>query len=138
MVEVKLTREIAASSDAVWAVLEDFGNLSWIGMADSVEVIGEGIGQIRRINMEGMDPIDEKLESMDVGAKTLSYSIVKNQVIPFEDYLAKVRVEGVGDSATVYWTSTFDECDMPAADAQALIEGSYNMLLDGLTAAASA
>lgn len=135
MVEVNLTRDIAASSDAVWAVLENFGDLSWVpGAGDNVEVIGEGVGMIRRINMEGLDPIDEVLESMDRAAKSLSYSIAKNAVIPFDKYVASVRVaEKDASTATVFWDCTFDEGEIPGADAKAMIEGNYNMLLDGLT-----
>ena len=138
MVEVNLVREFAASEDRVWAILADFGNMSWVpGAGENVEVIGEGVGMTRRIVMEGLDPIDEVLESLDDAAKTLSYTIEKNAVIPFDQYRASVAVKAGDGNAIVHWDCTFDECDVPADDAKVMIEGSYNMMLDGLAQALS-
>ena len=102
MVELTVIRNISASVDAVWAVLDDYGNLSWIPGADNVEVIGEGVGMTRRLHMPGLDsPIDETLTAKDIAAKTFSYTIPKNAVIPFDDYNATVSVTGDTGSATV-------------------------------------
>jgi hypothetical protein len=65
MVNVKLIRDLDFTAQRVWAVLEDYGNMEWAMGPPKVEVIGEGIGMIRRVLIEGMDPIDEVLETMD-------------------------------------------------------------------------
>ena len=133
MVELTVIRNISASVDAVWAVLDDYGNLSWIPGADNVEVIGEGVGMTRRLHMPGLDsPIDETLIAKDIAAKTFSYTIPKNAVIPFDDYNATVSVTGDTGSATVNWYCCFDQGDVPEADAKSMIEGSYSMMLDAL------
>ena len=133
MVELTVIRNISASLDAVWAVLDDYGNLSWIPGADNVEVIGEGVGMTRRLHMPGLDsPIDETLTAKDNSAKTFSYTIPKNAVIPFDDYNATVSVMGDDGTATVNWYCSFDEGDVPEADAKSMIEGSYTMMLDAL------
>ncbi|MEE3239785.1 MAG: SRPBCC family protein [Pseudomonadota bacterium] len=133
MVELTVIRNIGASVDAVWAVLDDYGNLSWIPGADNVEVIGEGVGMTRRLHMPGLDsPIDETLTAKDIAAKTFSYTIPKNAVIPFDDYNATVSVTGDTGSATVNWYCSFDQGDVPEEDAKSMIEGSYTMMLDAL------
>ena len=133
MVELTVIRNVSASVDAVWAVLDDYGNLSWIPGADNVEVIGEGVGMTRRLHMPGLDsPIDEILTAKDIAAKTFSYTIPKNAVIPFDDYNATVSVTGDAGSATVNWCCSFDQGDVPQADAKSMIEGSYTMMLDAL------
>lgn len=135
MVELNVIRKISATLDSVWAVLDDYGNLSWIPGADNVEVIGEGVGMTRRLHMPGLEsPIDEILTAKDVANKSFSYTIPKNAVIPFDDYNATVTVTGDEDSATVNWFCSFDEGEVPEADAKTMIEGSYTMMLDALAA----
>ncbi len=51
MVELTVTRTLKSNADKVWAILGDFGNLSWVPGPDKVEVIGSGAGMIRRIYM---------------------------------------------------------------------------------------
>lgn len=135
MVDLTVTKTIAASVDAVWDVLDDFGNMEWVPGAENVEVIGEGVGMTRRLHIPGIDtPIDEILSAKDVAAKTFSYTIPKNDVIPFDDYSANIAVTGDAASATVNWNCTFDEGGMPAKDAEAMISGSYDNMLNALAA----
>ncbi len=135
MVDLTVTKTIAASVDAVWGVLDDFGNMEWVPGADNVEVIGEGVGMTRRLHIPGLDtPIDEILSAKDVAAKTFSYTIPKNDVIPFDDYKANIAVTGDASSATVNWNCTFDEGGMAENDAKAMISGSYENMLNALAA----
>ncbi|MDP4652506.1 MAG: SRPBCC family protein, partial [Haliea sp.] len=77
MINVKVERELNAPVDKVWSLLEDFGNLKWYPGWTKLDVIGEGPGMIRRIHMDGMDSIDEILESMDPASRSFSYTIPK-------------------------------------------------------------
>ena len=136
MIDVTVTRDIAADISKVWAILENFGDISWIPGADNVEVSGEGVGMTRHIIMPGTPPINETLESLDADKKTLSYSIPKNEIIPFDNYVADVSLTTIdSDTTHVNWHCTFDAGDMPEADARAAIEGNYAMIIDGLEAA---
>ncbi len=133
MVELTVTRKLNANADKVWAILGDFGNLSWVPGPDKVEVIGSGAGMIRRLYISGMDPFDEVLQSLHAQQKTFTYSIPKNAVIPFDNYVADVTVSAAADSTSqVTWHCTFDNGDMPEADAKSMLEGSYHMMLDAL------
>ena len=147
MIDVTVTRKIAADINKVWSILENFGDLSWIPGADNVEVSGQGVGMTRHIIMPGIPPINETLESLDAKNKTLSYSIPKNEIIPFDNYVADVSLTVIGGNADgnadknathVNWHCSFDAGDMPEADARAAIEGNYGMILDGLEAVSCA
>lgn len=138
MVELEVTRDIEAPVDTVWPILEDYGDISWVGSDFLVEVIGEGIGMIRRITMGDAPPIDEVLTSQDAEAKTFGYEIPKSELFPFGDYAAFVRLEESGAGTRVIWRCQFDEGQLPADDARKMMEDNYKMLLDGLAAAAVA
>lgn len=133
MLEVTVMRELNADANEVWAILGDFGNLSWVPGPEKVEVIGSGEGMIRRLHISGMEPFDEVLQSLDADQKTFSYAIPKNAVIPFDNYIADVTVAaGAGTTSQVVWHCTLDNGDVPEADANSMMEGSYNMMLDAL------
>lgn len=136
MVELTITRKINANADKVWAIIGDFGNLSWLPGPDKVEVIGNDAGMIRRLLVSGMDPFDELLSARDAEQKTFTYTIAKNTVIPFHNYVADVTVSaGTASTAQVTWHCDFDNGDIPEADAKSMLEGSYHMLLDALAVA---
>lgn len=133
MVELEVVRNINASTESVWQILGDYGNLSWVPGADNVEVEGEGIGMIRRLFIPGVDtPIEEVLTAKNESANTFSYRIPKNDVIPFDDYTADVSVDSTKEGSTVVWKCSFDEGQMAQADAKDMIGGSYKMMLDAL------
>lgn len=139
MIEVTVTRNIAADINKIWTILENFGDLSWIPGADNVAVSGEGIGMTRHIIMPGIPPINETLLSLNAEKKILSYAIPKNIIIPFDNYIADVTLTILENGNThVNWHCSFDAGNMPEADARAAIEGNYTMIIDGLEAAACA
>ncbi len=72
MVEAKQQRQFNHPASAVWAVLEEFGNLDWTEGVERIELIGDGVGMIRRLFMPGMDPIDEQLTAVDSEAMWFS------------------------------------------------------------------
>ncbi|MDY0007299.1 MAG: SRPBCC family protein [Spongiibacteraceae bacterium] len=135
MIEVTVERDLDAPLARVWALLEDFGNLDWFPGWTRIDVIGSGVGMLRRIHMEGMDPIDEKLESLDPAARTFSYSI-PNIPMPVTDYRADVRVTGTDNGCRIIWRCQAKPAGIPAADAKAMLEGVYSDMISKLEAAA--
>jgi len=137
MVEVKLARELPFSAAMIWPVLEDYGNMEWAMGPPRVEVIGEGIGMIRRILMKGMEPIDEVLEARDAEAMTYTYSIPRGLPLPLTDYRSTARIEVIDDhNARVHWSCQCTPTDesMSEADTETLMHNTYNALLDSLEA----
>lgn len=136
MLDIELIRDIDYPAEKVWSVLEDFGNMAWTG-ALRVEVIGEGVGMTRRVMVEGMEPIDEVLESMDTANMTFTYTIPRGMPLPVTDYRAGARVERLdGGAARVIWSCTCNSADpnLNEKDVQGLLKDAYSGMLDGLEA----
>lgn len=130
MAEVLLQRDYDFSADTVWALLANFGDISWAPGMDKVEVIGDGIGMIRRIHMPGMDPIDEVLESLDNDSKTLSYTIPAGIPMPVTDYRAGPTVIATGEnSCRIDWRGSATPVGVSEDEAAEIIRGFYTMLL---------
>jgi hypothetical protein len=135
MVEVTLERDLDFPADRVWAVLEDYGNMEWAMGPPKVEVIGEGIGMVRRVIVAGMDPIDEVLESMDPATRSFSYTIPRGLPLPLTDYRSSCHLEERIDGGTrVHWSCECRPTDqaMSQADTESLMHSTYNALLDSL------
>lgn len=137
MITVELIRDLDFPAEQVWAVFENFGNLEWAMGPPRVEVLGEGIGMIRRVLIEGMDPIDEVLEAMDCAGMSFEYSIPRGLPLPLTDYRSSARVEARDDgSARVHWSCQCTPTDpaMTEQDTEQLMQNTYNSLLDSLAA----
>jgi hypothetical protein len=135
MVDVKLVRDLDYPVATVWGLLGDYGNMSWMDGPPKHEIVGEGVGMIRRVLMEGMDPIDEVLESYDDATMSYSYSIPRGMPLPVTDYLSSCRVEErESGHARVHWSCRCTPVNgsMSEADTQALLEDTYNMMLNWL------
>lgn len=135
MIKVSVERDLKAPLATVWAMLEDFGNLDWFPGWSKIEVVGSGVGMVRRIHMEGMDPIEEKLESLDSANHTLSYTI-PNIPMPVTDYRANVKVKAAGDGCHITWQCQAVPAGIPEADAKAMLEGVYSDMISKLEAGA--
>lgn len=99
---------LAAPASGVWAVLADFGDLSWIPPVQDVEVTGDGPGMTRRITGTGPEPVLERLIEIDEESRTLRYSIDENNPIPVTRYEAVNSVAEAEDGCTVTWTADYD------------------------------
>lgn len=132
MAGISFERELPFAAATVWAVLEDFGNMAWAGVKQ-VEVIGSGIGMTRRLHMDGMDPIDEVLESQDPATMSFSYSIPRGIPLPVTDYLASARIESIDEGrCRAHWSCTCTPTDatMDEAQLEEMLHGTYTLLLD--------
>ncbi|CAA0078947.1 Uncharacterised protein [Mycolicibacterium vanbaalenii] len=140
-----ITKVVAAPADALWAILADFGDVSWIPIAGQVEVIGSGIGMRRCIHGSGPVPVVEKLTGLQPEKMTLSYTITDNP-LPVSRFEATVTVnEEIGDDerpslSRIAWTVDFDPVGDSEADARAArdaVEAVYEMMAGWLTEAAT-
>ena len=107
MGKCQIEGEIAASPAAVWEVVRDFGGVKrWSPSVASCELEGSGLGAVRTIKMGEMI-IRERLEKLDEGARTLSYSILEAP-FPVQDYLATMKVvESAPGRTKLEWGSSF-------------------------------
>lgn len=133
MAGISFERDLPFAAASVWAVLEDFGNMAWAPGVKQVEVIGDGVGMTRRLHMDGMDPIDEVLQSQDPATMSFSYSIPRGIPLPVTDYLASARIEALeGGHCRAHWSCTCTPTDPGIDEAQLedMLRGTYTLLLD--------
>ena len=140
MAEFVVEKEIEGGVDAIWAVVADFGGLTWAPGIEFCEVEGaEGVGQVRKVKM-GPIEIHERLEEFDAASHRLSYSIVQGP-LPVENYLATVELASAGEGKTLArWGAKFDTPGMDEEAVQGVtggVEASYTAMVDALSGAAT-
>ena len=121
---VESKMELTASVEAVWGLVGDFGNLSWIpGIADvAMTVEGEGVGALRSLELEG-ELVVERLESYQDG-KSYSYSI-SGGPLPMTNYLAVIQVDATPQGSVMSWFSDFDVKQGPTDEAEKFVTELY-------------
>ena len=127
MATATVAKEMDVSADALWALVEDFGNASWLPAGTEVTLEGEGVGMVRVMG----GAIREKLEACDPATKTLSYSIEDEGVpFPVTGYYATMVVEDLGSgSSRLTWSCKAEpKGDATDESVKAQIEGMYDMM----------
>ena len=124
-----MNTKLNVSADEAWRLIGGFNALpDWHPAVEKSELTEEG--QTRTLSLAGGGTIVEKLEKMDDGSRTYSYSIVDSP-LPVANYHATIRVSGEGDDCTSGWPG---ECDPRGTGEEAAdgIRGSDQAGLDNL------
>lgn len=128
MGKASVTQAMNTSADAVWAVVEDFGNISWMPAGTQAEVEGDGPGMARIIQAGPDSKIREQLESVDAATRTLVYTIPEGVPFPVTGYRSTMQVQETGAGCDLTWSCEFEPDGVPEAEAQASIEGMYTVM----------
>jgi hypothetical protein len=138
MAQHTVTQKVDASPDAVWAILSEFGDVSWIPPAGQVDVEGSGPGMRRHIHGTGDKPVVERLVALEPDRRVFSYSIDENNPIPTSTYLAMVTVGASGDGTEVTWKVDYDLAEGASDDeVRGTIELIYGVMAGWLGDAAA-
>lgn len=146
--DVTLSQELAASPDAVWAVIGDFQDMSWHPVVFSTNGEGGNERDATRLltlgEAEGPTIAERLTEHDDTGLR-YAYEITEVAVdtLPVTEYVSELSVTpGAEGGAVVEWAGTFHRGD-PGADPQpgltdedavAAVEGVYRAGLEALAA----
>ncbi len=109
MIEIKLTREILASPEAIFAVLSDHrGMVGWAGAREVVlrhegDPPPNGVGAVRVIRASGL-AVEEEITGFDP-PKRIEYRVVAG--IPIRDHHGEIRLEPEGDFTRLCWEIRF-------------------------------
>lgn len=127
---VEFTRVLPFSAPFVWDVLGAFGELGWIPAVTRVELLGSGVGAVRRV-FTASGHVDERLDSHDTAAMRYAYSIPGPMPYPVRDYRVQVRIVPNGTAAcAVTWRAEFMPDGVPVADAERLMTSVYASIAD--------
>lgn len=139
MVKVYTSSVIAASADAVWAVVRDFNALpKWHpGIADSrIEnaMPSDRVGCVRNFHTKDGGRIREQLLTLSDWDFSCSYSILESPM-GVENYVATLKLTPVtdGNRCFVEWTAEFDcdparEQDLAELIGQGVFQGGFDAL----------
>ena len=134
----KVMREIDQPIEKIWAVVSNFGDVSWAMPGVRVDVEGSGVGMKRVMHMPNSDPVTETLDTLDPVNYSFSYVIPK-MPMPISDFRGWAKLEKLSDNKTrVNWgadAQTQEGGD--AAQFSAMFEGMYGQLLASLDAQVS-
>jgi hypothetical protein len=135
MAEVKVEESVEAPASAVWELASDFGGVDkWAGPAIlGCSVEGEGIGAVRTLSLPGGATLQEKLESFDEAARTLSYSIVDPSPLPLRGYLSTLHVAEDGPQrCRVEWSGRMEPAGASEEQVTGMIRGIYTGGIAGI------
>ena len=128
-----LERSLAASAEAVWEILGDFGAaVRWGAPAmETCVVEGTGVGAVRSLSGQGLT-VRERLLVHDPAARRLSYSILEPHPLPFADYVTTIEVSPQGPGACrVRWSASYTPKGS-SESASELLEKVYDANLAGV------
>src|SRR6185312_5365570 len=92
--------ELAGAPEAVWSVIGRF-NIDWHPLIASVRLIGQGIGQLRRIETRDGNEVVERLEEADDKKWFYRYTLVAG--MPASHYSGVVELKAKGAGCVADW-----------------------------------
>ena len=113
MGEARAEITIDRPADDVWAVIGNFGELTWMPGVETCELDGDD----RILGMFGMRIVERQLARDDEG-RTLTYGIVDGDMKP-EVHRATIRVMPAGSGSFVTWDVETDDAMVE------VMEGAY-------------
>ncbi len=114
--------DLAESPQIVWSLIGQFGG-NWHPLIAHTEIVGTGIGQLRKIQtIDGMT-IVERLADVDETARILKYTQVVG--IPAAHYEGMMEVRPNGTGSTVIWRVNY----RPQGQGDLIVRGFITALL---------
>ncbi len=109
--KTEVTQDIAAPPEVVWAIIDDFQDMSWHPAVVKTEGTGGSTpGATRTLTLGGGGQIMEKLEKYDPATHSYFYRIeqVDPKVLPVTNYSSWISVTPApAGSSSVIWKGAF-------------------------------
>ena len=122
-----VNRTVDVPPDRLWALLADFGDVSWMPAGTEVKLEGEGVGMTRVVG----GAIRESLAELDHATRTLVYTIADEGCpFPASGYRSTVRVREAEGGAQIDWSAEAEPVgDTTPEQLKAIIEGLYGTMI---------
>ena len=133
MGKVVLKSDVNASPDLLWQTIKGFSSVAaWNSLVRVVKAEGDAVGCTREVDVEGTGRFIERLQELNDGDRSFSYSIVDSP-LPVKNCTVEIRVSDNGDgTATVEYKSDFDTQAAPEFKAVWALQQLYQVTLDRL------
>ena len=130
MTTVTVTDTFDHPVDKVWPAVSDFGGIhKYMRGMEPAEVKGEGIGQDRALAMP-VGTVVERLTWLDPAATAFSYTILSGP-LPFDRYVATVKLTARGDKTDIEWQGNFEVIGIPEDEGAKMADGIYAGAIKG-------
>ncbi|XP_075493080.1 MLP-like protein 423 [Primulina tabacum] len=125
--KVEVEAEVKANANKFWESIRESSTLFpkiFPQQYESIEVLegdGKSVGSVRLVKFApGISEISstkEKIESVDEGNKTVSYSVVDGDILKFyKNFKGNLSVNPKGDGSLVKWWCEFDKASEEIPD----------------------
>ncbi len=135
MATVHVHADFDCSADALWGLLGDFANMSWVpgAAAMKIEFEGEGVGMARLLTVGGGPATREELWERDEAQRRIHYGITENNPLPCESYRATMIIsETAPDRCQLSWQGWFEPKDLTEEQTIAAVNQFYEMVLGSI------
>ena len=130
MAKVSVSTRISAPADEVWRLVGGWNALpDWHPAVEKSEI--EQGGHLRRLRLADGSEITERLEKLDSGERTYTYSITAC-ALPLTNYRSTITVRAEGDVSAVEWSTNFEPSGAPEADVVKSLSDFYQAGFDNL------
>jgi Polyketide cyclase / dehydrase and lipid transport len=136
MASATISKRVDVSADAVWKLISNFGDTSWMPAGTQATLVGSGVGMERQIVAGPGKTIHERLEALDPAARTLTYAIPVNVPFPVTNYHATMKVRASGNGCELEWSARYDVAPAAEAEIAKAVQGVYGMMIDWIAARA--
>jgi hypothetical protein len=123
--------ELAALADDVWSVIGEF-NLQWHPAVARARLIGEGVGQLRRLVTRDGREIVERLEEVDDTKRSYRYTLVSG--VAATRYTGEIDVRPKGKGSVAGWRVDFLANNLPDIAVRTMVSGLVEAGLGSLKA----
>lgn len=116
------TTSVCQPAATVWRAVSQYGDLSWAmpGGIEEVELVGQGVGMVRKVRMTGMDHwVLERLVAIDNDAMSITYVIDADGLPGLKDYVATAKVIPEPGGCKLRWLMNAKVNPPEVADMQA-------------------
>jgi len=131
MATTQVSQTIDTTPDVLWRCVRAFGDLSWAPRDLKVEVRGQGVGQVRIVDLPS-GKVHEQLTSLDDDARSLTYIVPAGNPVPVTDYEARMTVSDDGGKGRLTWSCVFEPKGVSEEEAARDIRQRYSAVIKAI------
>ena len=133
MATTQVTRTLDTTPDDLWRCVRAFGELPWAPRSLKVEIRGEGVGQVRIVDLPS-GKVHEQLTSLDDDARSLTYVVPAGNPVPVTDYEARITVSDDAGKGRLTWSCVFEPQGVGEEEAARDLQQRYSAVIKAIEA----